>query len=328
MLIIPFKFNILVISYISPRFEAKPLVMKRLIFFTGLLGIVGCQERSPLSDVEVNDPELITPQIRINRTVGARNEDHTTFIAFLNDDNGNSIELSKGKVQVNEQTCGVRTEGWGRNPAPFYSIDRLQLTRNNLYTVNITLADGSVYPSTIQTPNALLEDFTIPDYHNFNHPFTIYCDAILDDPETKYALQIKKGENIRTIHFNASDFSSGHMDFTASELQTWTNGERANLNITLVAETKGKIHPKFNGGDIVLTQSVTRQITMDDSDTPTDVPEDGDYVEPEEMHHPPMKYMHHHPEEDNNLFTQWSTLILLLFVGGVVGYGISRMGKN
>jgi len=62
--------------------------------------LLGCKENSALSDVELSDPKLISPEITITKTLNNRGREQTELVVFLNDKNNNSIDLLKGGVHL------------------------------------------------------------------------------------------------------------------------------------------------------------------------------------------------------------------------------------
>ena len=119
--------------------------MKVFIPLLILFILVGCKERSPLSDVEISDPGLISPEITLTQSISESGRIETKLIVFLNDDNNNSIDLLKGGVSLNGTPLGVRTGSFGEGDAPYYSLDGIQLLPKTKYSFQITLADDKSY---------------------------------------------------------------------------------------------------------------------------------------------------------------------------------------
>ena len=101
--------------------------MKKIILFlVAPMLIFGCKENSPLSDVELNNPALISPEITLSKHENELGRTNTELIVYLNDKNNNSIDLLKGGVKLNKKSLGVHTEVGG---APYYSLDNVEVPK-------------------------------------------------------------------------------------------------------------------------------------------------------------------------------------------------------
>ena len=144
--------------------------MKTIISFSSLLFfilITGCTQDSPLSDLDLTDPGLIKPDIKISRsiyTTGTTTFSHTVWIYDKND---NSVNIQNGKVSINNVELSLKKAVLSN--APYYSIDpaySLPFEFNKIYTCDIVLSDGKVYSSTVKSRSADIDSFVVPSTHD------------------------------------------------------------------------------------------------------------------------------------------------------------------
>ena len=250
--------------------------MKVFIPFFLFFIIVGCKERSPLSDVEVSDPGLISPEITLTQSISESGRTETKLIVYLNDDNNNSIDLLKGGVALNGTPLGVRTGSFGEGDAPYYSLDGVQLIPKTKYSFQITLADDRSYSCIVTSPKQLISGVTVPEYHNMNRPLTVSWNKFSADKRFNCVLEISSdGELKKEIDLNSSDVRSGKYVIGSSVLREINTGERSDFVIALTSTNSGKIDPKFDGGSIKIIQTISKQVTIDEGDSDMESESDG-----------------------------------------------------
>ena len=233
------------------------LIVAPFIFF-------GCKENSALSDVELSDPNLISPEITITKTLNERGREQTELVVFLNDKNNNSIDLLKGGVKLNNEKLGIQTE-WGG--APYYTLNNLELYANTNYTFDVTLANENSYKCSVASPSGLINSFVVPEYHNINKDVNISWGKLNSSPSTGYSLEIENGETFNeTISLSPSIIKNGGYVLSSRVLNQFCEGSRGDFTITLKSTTNGKVDHRFDGGTIKIIEIINRQITLDVGD--------------------------------------------------------------
>ena len=225
--------------------------------------IIGCKENSALSEVELNNPRLISPEIVITKHVNELGREKTSLVVYLNDKNDDSIDLLNGSVSLNKKTLGVYFNG----EAPYYSLGNVGLIAQRNYTFNVRLADGQVYPCSINSPKKLLTNMSVPDYHDIKSPLIVSW-SNTNESNTGYSIEISSDnitEEIELIPFQAR---MGSYIIPSSLLYHLNHGKRGDVYVTIKSCTSGKVDPKFNGGSIKIVESICKQVTLRDGDKP------------------------------------------------------------
>ena len=220
--------------------------------------IFGCKENSPLSDVELNNPALISPEITLTKHENELGRTNTELVVYLNDKNNNSIDLLKGNVSLNNKPLGVRTEVGG---APYYSLDHIELVPKRKYGFQIKLADEKTYPCSIYSPEVALGDLSVPEYHNMSSALVVGW-GNLNEVGTDYYLELGNEDRTQEIRLSSIQTKVGSYAIPPDVLALISNGQRSDVLVTLRSVTSGKIDPKFNGGSIQIIESVCKQVTL------------------------------------------------------------------
>ena len=223
--------------------------------------LLGCKENSALSDVELSDPKLISPEITITKTLNNRGREQTELVVFLNDKNNNSIDLLKGGVTLNNEKLGIQTE-WGG--APYYTLNNLELYANTKYNFVVSLANDNSYNCNVLSPGDLIKSFNVPEYHNMNNDLSVSWGNLTSNASTRYALEISNDNTLsKEINLSHSIINNGGYVISSRLLKQLSEGQRGDFIITLKASTKGKVDHRFDGGTIKIIQLINRQVTLD-----------------------------------------------------------------
>ena len=223
--------------------------------------LLGCKENSALSDVELSDPKLISPEITITKTLNNRGREQTELVVFLNDKNNNSIDLLKGGVTLNNEKLGIQTE-WGG--APYYTLNNLELYANTKYNFVVSLANDNSYNCNVLSPGDLINSFNVPEYHDMNNDLSVSWGNLTSNASTRYALEISNDNSLsKEINLSHSIINNGGYVISSRLLKQLSEGQRGDFIITLKASTKGKVDHRFDGGTIKLIQLINRQVTLD-----------------------------------------------------------------
>ena len=234
--------------------------MKKIIaLLAAPIMLIGCKENSALSDVELTNPNLISPEIILSKHVNEFGRGETDLVVYLNDKNNNSIDLLKGGVDLNNTPLGVHAELGG---APYYTLDNIELIPKRKYGFNIRLADDKSYPCFVNSPDQALTDLSAPEYHNIHRPLLVSWGET-NPKNSQYTLEIKSSEISRQYTLKPGVVRSGEHVISANFLSELCNESRTDVVLTLSSVTNGKTDPRFNGGSIKIKESISKQITLD-----------------------------------------------------------------
>ena len=272
--------------------------------------LFGCKENSALSDVELSDPKLISPEITITKTVNKRGREQTSLVVFLNDKNNNSIDLLKGGVKLNNEALGIQTE-WGG--APYYTLNNLKLNANTNYNFVVTLANDNNYKCSVTSPGGLINSFSVPEYHNINNDLNVSWGKLNSSAYTSYSIEITNEDTFsKEINLSSSSIKNGGYVISSRLLKQLSEGKRSDFIITLKSSTKGKVDHRFDGGSIKIKQLVHRQVTLDFGEA--DVPVFND----ENIQQYQNSNKQKHTKE--NAGFGWLKLVLTGIGGGLLGF--------
>lgn len=252
-----------VINYRKLGYHGKSLktMNKFIALIIAPVLLFGCKENSALSDVELSDPKLISPEITITKTINKRGREQTDLVVFLNDKNNNSIDLLKGGVKMNNEALGIQTE-WGG--APYYTLNNMELYSNTNYNFVVTLANDNNYKCSVTSPGNLINSFIVPEYHNINNDLNVSWGKLNSNAYTSYSLEITNEDSFsKEINLSSSSIKNGGYVISSRLLKQFSEGQRGDFIITLKASTKGKVDHRFDGGSIKIIQLIHRQVTLD-----------------------------------------------------------------
>ena len=246
---------------------------KIIVLFVALIMLFGCKENSALSDVELTNPKLISPEITLSKHVNEFGRSETGLVVYLNDKNNNSIDLLKGGIALNKTPLGVHSEMGG---APYYTLSNLELIPKTKYSFQITLADDKSYSCLVTSPKQLIGGFSVPEYHNVNKPLTVSWDKFNAGKRFNCVLEISSDEGFKKeIGLSSRDLRNGMYVIGSNIMNEINNDERSDYVIALKFSNSGKVDPKFDGGSIKIIQSISKQITIDEGGSEMDDESDG-----------------------------------------------------
>jgi hypothetical protein len=228
-----------------------------------LLAVTGCVQESPLSDIDLDDPSVIKPDIEINKNIYTSSVGYTTT-AWLFDKNGNTIELQSGDVRMNDIKMKVSR---GVNGEPYYQLgwEVLSYLTNTNYTCKITLSDSQSYTARITTREKNLNRFTVPSEHNKNNDLVIYWGETVNNEKLILTMSLygktDSSNYIHTKEIQITNTSPGNFTILGDY---FNNPGYYKANITLAAVKTGEISKSFmNGSKITSTISITREIKLE-----------------------------------------------------------------
>ena len=223
-------------------------------FSLGLLLILflcSCPGKSVLSEVDLTDPSIICPEIKLTRI---RYEDmklNNKIDVRLCDSKGDYVQLKNGSVSVNGHELGLR-ENILR--VSYYTIyhKTLPVEANKEYEFTIVLADGKKYKAAIKTQETDLYQLNVPKKHKKGNdmeiswkgriteaPLAIYLTCFTGSagrPGNNYKLEPNKEEQKACKYLISKELFNNDIDTVTS------------VRIKLSSEKYGTIDSAFMPG--------------------------------------------------------------------------------
>lgn len=224
------------------------------------LSFSGCMQESVLSDVELNDPSVIRPEITFAKSKDGGSI--TQFIyAWINDKNNNSVELKNGGVSINGKAMPVKT----LLGMPYYSgLDVVSDIRPGYtYNISIKLNSEKTYNASIKIQEKDLATLTLPVSQNRIEDMNISWTEI--DPNRELKLEIlnyyKKDNQETTEAFSMyipqQNLGTGKFTIPSTYFQSTQNIFKT--KITLSSKISGTIYEGFRSGSkIESTLSISK----------------------------------------------------------------------
>lgn len=238
----------------------------KIIFILVMILFVlnGCTQNSSLSDVNLDDPSLIKPDIFIDKSITSNSITYTNA-TWLLDKNDNSIELKSGSVSMNNKTMTVKHSF---NNAPYYTFENMDILPFQLkatYESEISLSDGTVYKSAVTTREKDLYQLNVPTEQSKSQDLNLsWADAANDmDLELTMVLTGHKDTTnyLDVYKFKISNPLTGK--YTIPNSYYINRPELSQAQLTLEAINTGQINKSFmNGSKITSTLSITRNVNL------------------------------------------------------------------
>jgi hypothetical protein len=199
-------------------------------------------EESPLSEVEISDPALISPRFTLRTTKNLPGGDSIFSVqAELFDGNGERIELLYGYVTIN----GLPLRAFNDYSSTTYHLvsSSIRILPDSLYTFTVKLSDGQTYSSSLRTPKTNLLTATVSQASDIltlawtgnsteNVTFTYYTEKTNPGDE-----------DFPTAHektFAPSGGNTGSVELPKGRV--FTGEYRASVTM------QGSVHPAFRAG--------------------------------------------------------------------------------
>lgn len=201
---------------------------------------------SPLSDIAISDPSVITPNINLSISNTDYGVSSNVNIA-LNDKNGAFIELKEGNVTLNGKETSYSMTSYSNN---------MNLEEGMDCKVVITLADSTEYDNSVKMP-AVFNKVDYPSKISQGDSFEVsWKDNYSGVSTVKF--EIKDTSNLWITVFES--------DVTDSEVLIknidYPKFDISEGKINLSRKKKGSIAEGFSGGKINATTSYDRLITI------------------------------------------------------------------
>lgn len=219
-----------------------------------------CMEDSALSDVEISDPSLIQPDISLYRIRDNSGLLTSKIEVFIWDKNYNSIELKKGSVSVNGQIMQLKK--LPLTGAPYYTIDTsiLKVELNKLYTFTISLGDGKLYQSSINTQSIDLTSLILPAAYNKQDNMTISWAG--HDISSEFNIQLACDYNKDNTYGQTSDlFTPNQQERTTGTYvisKSYFNQQAGiyKATVTLTSKARGTVDSRFRINSTIVSKYI------------------------------------------------------------------------
>lgn len=209
----------------------------------------GCVQESALSDVELNDPSVICPEISFSRSKidGSLSQ---SVVAWIYDKNSNPIEIKNGGVSLNGKAMPVK-KLFG---LPCYSgLDIISDIRPGFtYNVVVKLNAEKSYNASIRIQEKDLITLVMPLKHNKLTDMNISWTEI--DPNRQLKLEMlnsykkdnQESSEVISFYLPAVSLASGKYTIPSSYFRNTPNVFRS--RITLTSLIQGTIYEGFMPG--------------------------------------------------------------------------------
>jgi hypothetical protein len=227
----------------------RPLAFAALLVVCAALA--GCQESS-LSDVEIDDPALLQPAIKLKKSYDLFDNPSYAYDVFIYDENDDLLELKNGEVTVEGEAMTVaRLVG----DLPYYRLDppgKLPFLFDTTYAVAITLPNGTSYASTVKTPPEDLTSFDVPDEHDRDSAMVVSWTPA--DPEAVMTLEARyrypEGSGVEVYQIN----QPGAGSYVVPRALFNREAGIYKVEFALFKTYYGEINPAFMSGSSILAR--------------------------------------------------------------------------
>jgi hypothetical protein len=238
---------------VMPAVQTKRLnagyLIRNFMFLMLLSLVLGCE--SPLSDVEINDAKLLAPHFKVIRERDNNDRLECRVELWIKDKNGNTVELKKGNVKVNDQEMYVEREVL--TSAPYYKVGIKDVGLGEQFDFEVELSDGKVYTASITTFEKDLGSFSAPKEHAKGNSMQVSWQEAFafDYLQLNIQNEYKEDENVfgwtfKTIEFQNDTKLKASYTIDKSEFDTHPKVHRSTLTIKAVKE--GTVDKNFRGG--------------------------------------------------------------------------------
>lgn len=168
--------------------------MKLFLYIGIITGLLTACE-SPLSDMILSDPSLLSPHIELKRVRNPYNQIIQTVEVLMYDQNGNLVELQQGGISMDKQNLELKYNGWG---GPYYVLggNMPLFEPGSHHTISITLGNGKTYNSHITLPLTQLTKLILPPSHYNAKDLMIQWEGVDNAPK----LLLWSGSNASEYH--------------------------------------------------------------------------------------------------------------------------------
>ncbi len=228
----------------------KKLVL--LLFVTLIAG--GCD--SPLSDVELNDPGVLTVRAWLKRGTSHGLLTEHQIRLRITDKNNASVELLDGEVLVNELAMDFSGILIG------YELNEWQtmVAADSVYVFDIVLSDSAHYPSSITSQPNLLEFTEFPTSMILGDDLTFGWNGEGQADPLEIRLTVSAGNQDRTHTFLMGNLSQTEYIISAVYFLDPPAADQA--QVMLVSERSTNGHPDFSESELTCTFSCARGLTI------------------------------------------------------------------
>lgn len=217
-------------------------------FFISVFLLSSCARQcteSALSDVEINDPSLLILEMEMYKSFDGETPDLQNLKVWVRDKNEQALTLLNGSVKANDVKLSIDRSMITK--LPFYqSANAIEIDDGNNYIVDVELADGKSYSSSLSLPEGNISGIKGPNYHNKNEALTISWNKINSEytAELTWDKQIEK--DTMTITKGGSMIISSQTEKVfGADFFTDPDGVVSSVNFVITTNYNGKVAPEF-----------------------------------------------------------------------------------
>lgn len=225
-----------------------------MIFFI----LIGCIQDSPLSDIEIDDPSLIAPEIKLKRNRDENGILTSNIEVWLFDKNHNSIRLKNGDVRINDIPLDLTNAPLTNNAYYYSATGLINIEINTDYNFEIELSDGGIYTASVHTPENDLNSLNLPQNYTTNSDMVISWGTIYHYDEMKIKIENhyinsgNQGTETKKINIPPQYIPVGSYGID-KEFFTGTPGVNS-TQITLTGKEYGNIDDRFRDESKIYTE--------------------------------------------------------------------------
>jgi hypothetical protein len=230
------------------------------IAFVPLL-FMSCAQNSPLSDVNLDDPSVISLQITLERSLDLGGSATQKIEAIVKDKNSDYVALKNGGITVNGTAMAIAYTALN---APYYTANGLMyFAVNTNYTFVVTLANGKQYNAVVKTQAQDIYSFVAPA----SAPRAGALNVTWASPDTTGLVSISVTKTVvdsnRTTYaydnIGVSHPSAGSYTFPAG----YFSAKTTTVDLILNSAVHGTVDPSFRAGSVITASiSIARRTTL------------------------------------------------------------------
>lgn len=213
---------------------------------------------SPLSELEINDPSLIRPDISLRRVRDNNNRLTTSIDVYFYDKNLNTVQLKNGSVHVNGHI--MKVENLPIFGGPYYTINTsiVQVKLSTLYLFTIELSDGKKYEASITTQAEDLYELNIPSDHDKLKNLVVEWKSkdthndIQIDLTCDYQNNVESGQTFNSFFPDGTEINNGTFSIPSSCFTEEPGIYKASISVW--SKSYGKIDAGFRENSVIHSQ--------------------------------------------------------------------------
>ncbi len=233
---------------VAQKIKMQRVFTSKWYFFIAVFMFSSCARQcteSALSDVEISDPDLLILEMRMYKEYSGQSPVSQNLIVWVRDKNEQALTLLNGSVQVNGKKMTINRSLITK--LPYYeSGNTVDISDDKSYTVNVELADGETYESTIEIPKGNVTGIKAPSYHDPSQPLTVSWDAINRNYQAEFSWEKQIAQDTTVLKKSGSFVLSGESSKTFDPgFFVDPDGEVTEVRFWIGTETTGNVNSAF-----------------------------------------------------------------------------------